>query len=347
MSHVIIFQLFMHNGSMSRFENSLFIFSVALLAALPSACKRKSETAKLGAALNMPMTAKRIQDIVPEDFPQKPLSPGFYKDVPLRLQGGLIEAWRRAPYDEAWEAADQAELVRPAPAGFKPEPVARKVKLTLIPKKTLFRRGEIFWYRLELQNVGRESIDFTQQESIFKSLGTWPGGYDFWLTEPDGHVVKLVEADAWGSGPDASLEEFRLLGWEHMTEADRAEAFKKQGRHDTWVRNRKFNVRVMLKPGDVLVSRAWSHKEDDNSVGAAPDDFRELWTQYKFSKPGTYKLKLVWDNSPSSPPNEARLRRMEKKGVSRKRTREFWAEINRERLGIVESNVVSFDLSRW
>ena len=60
---------------------------------------------------------------------------------------------KRRPYEEAQRAKDRAELVRPTPPGFKPR--LASVKITMIARDSKVKVGGSFWYRIELQNVGR------------------------------------------------------------------------------------------------------------------------------------------------------------------------------------------------
>lgn len=165
------------------------------------------------------------------------------------------------------------ELVRPAPKGFKPVE-GRKVELKLIPEREYVSRGRSFWYRLEMQNMGRQTLQWDEKDSFFEDGYLRDANVRFLVTQPDGREVRMQPPlDDYGAERDGG------------------------------------GIRVRLKSGETLVSRPWAYQGD--GVGQVWGPFRELASRYNFTFLGRYKIKAV---------------------------------LNREALGLVESNEVEFDV---
>ena len=98
----------------------------------------------------------------------------------------LPGAWAAPPTDEELEAEDRKELVTPAPPDFKPEDQGKKLKLTLIPRDAEIHRGEAFWFRLEVQNIGRTPVPLNAEWSFFKIGYGEALEYRFLVTPPKG-----------------------------------------------------------------------------------------------------------------------------------------------------------------
>lgn len=156
------------------------------------------------------------------------------------------------------QAPDRFELVRPAPEGFVPEP-GRALKLTLIPERTFVSRGRSFWYRLELQNAGREPFLWREDRSFFEDGFLQNSDVQFFVTQPDGHEVRMLPPlDDPGRSAESN------------------------------------GIEVNLSPGETLVSRPWAYQ----GRGAGATDsvwgpFRELATRYDFAFLGGYRIKAV------------------------------------------------------
>ena len=177
---------------------------------------------------------------------------------------------KEAAFEAAVKAGDEAELVRPAPPGFKPEPVRRKVKLTLIPKKTVLKPGERLWYRLEMQNLGKETISFNSNRSFWKEGNAEFSDWKFYVTPPGGKeehtFIRYYDYSVMGHGARGG-----------MNAAQRKEhAFRIM---------RRSALDVDVKPGQTLVTKAWrllSYGELDDryykDIEPAPvvGEFREL-----------------------------------------------------------------------
>lgn len=236
------------------------------------------------------------------------------------------------------KAADEAELVRPAPPGFKPEPFRRKVRLKLIPKKTVLKPGEVLWYRVELQNLGREAISFNPSGRSFWKAGN--AEFDKWrflITPPGGKEVDaLIQYYLQdGVGPGAR---------------GRMNAAQREDHAFRMLRLNSLNVAVM--PGETLVTKAWrllSYTElNDQSyrdITPAPveGDFRELaLEEFRFKAPGVYRVKVVFLDPPLY--TERHFKEAAKSGSEGEATIRYYNRSNSRRLGTVESNTVRIEV---
>lgn len=253
--------------------------------------------------------------------------------------------------EEAVRQAERRELVRPPPAGFKPADKGRKFRLTLVARDKTIRVGESFWYRLELQNLGRQTVHFWETPSFLKSGYNYDmGRWDFHVAPPDGKRQLMVigslfdEMGVRGSRTDA----IPVPGSAAMTDAQIEQYIRRDGakqRHDR-------DFIVDLAPGETIVSRPWrwvgsqerqerSRRGETNLVPRPAGEFRELWTSYRFKTPGNYKIRAVYDDSMAPMPSESFIKDMEKQGSSRESVIAKHKERAKERLGRIESNVVT------
>jgi len=190
-------------------------------------------------------------------------------------------------------------FIRPAPPGFRPEQVSRKVKLTLVSEKTMVRKGETFRYHLKMQNIGQQPIHFHEPNSDFLLGQHMSSKYNFFVTPLGGRERKMLEALVLGppGGYQKEIPEGAV-----MTASERT----------AWVRRKIAEERVKteldatLIPGETLVSRKW---------GGLAGSFNELSTDFKFDKPGIYEIRAVYDDRPPLPPGEE-IRRMAAKHAS-------------------------------
>lgn len=177
---------------------------VLLIGALAAAaaCKKSEPTAGARAPerpVELPMPPSR-----PAEVSTGPIPAGRSADMDRALEKrypgnpAMQETMREgmAKLDAQLDAElRQAEInrrtmVTPAPADFKPEPFARKIRLKLILEKQKIRVGEYPRYRLELTNVARETIVYQELE---RSIFIKDGGMDdslktmrFHLTDSNG-----------------------------------------------------------------------------------------------------------------------------------------------------------------
>ncbi|MDE2290833.1 MAG: hypothetical protein KGL53_02015, partial [Elusimicrobia bacterium] len=94
----------------------------------------------------------------------------------------------------AWERdkADRKSLVRPAPPGFKPSTRGKGIELRLIPARARMRVGQRFWYGLELQNVGSDTVTVT--DPLFKDASNPPASdIAFEITPPGGKPERATD----------------------------------------------------------------------------------------------------------------------------------------------------------
>lgn len=250
------------------------------------------------------------------------------KEEAARRDKLLQESKRHSDY---WEARDRAELVRPAPPGFKPPFKGKKVLLRLIPRDKILHSGQEFWYRLELINIGTKPIKWSGDEgAFFKSGDLQPmGKIRFFVVEPSGKRLELLgpEHGLGGSGDSA------LRFPKGMSEKERDEFMARlndPGRGE---------LSVGLKPGETLISRGGPDPSDEETValieaGKDPDTvprgaYRSLDTRYRFEVPGAYKVQVTMEN-PAPPPGHWSEEYPD--------IREKWV------LGITESNLAKFEV---
>lgn len=273
--------------------------------------------------------------------------------------------WRR-------ERDDRRELVRAAPPGFKPRIKGRKLEIKLIPKAEMLSKGKLFEYRLEIRNIGDEEETFngdgflrdaTQPYTKFTFYITPPGGAEFRVMM--GTKEELACAGFVGEKHGVYLEDFKNgldcghhTGYGTLVEmpegpemAGMNPAQKKQAFIEQEYRRRvKGRVHVRLLPGEMLTAPAWvcaapSRQRARGGRGQPPpppvsNGFRELCTPYRFDVPGTYRIRVVYDDPPGKPPSEFVITGMAQKGVSREQLMEDHQFSRRFHLGTLESNTV-------
>lgn len=252
--------------------------------------------------------------------------------------------------------AERAEMVRPAPKGFKPDPAARKLKLTLVARDLTIRAEESFWYRLELQNVGREPVKFREEPSFLKDGRIMSGGqWRFYVLRPNGKKEKILPgrlADQFTNRerPNPPID---VPGSETMTEAQIQDWVQRDGLR----RSAERDLVVILAPGETLVSRPWRwvepkeqrerHAKGEKDLWPKPaGKFRELRTSAFWEPLGKFKIWVTYDDPLRPPPSEDELQRLEKKGVPREWQMTFHREVNAAALGHVESNAVVLEVTK-
>lgn len=256
----------------------------------------------------------------------------------------------------AVHARDRRDLVRPPPAGFKPEPVERKLRMTLIARDKTIRVGESFWYRLEIQNLGRTPVHIRDSPSFLKDGTEYANGYwDFFITSPDGTRKLMVigrlldEFDLRDTRADA----VPVPGSERMTDLE----VKQYIRRDNAFRLADRDLRVVLDPGETLVSKAWRwvpakerlERKARGETVLTPrpaGDFRELWTSHRFSQPGRHTIQAVFDAPISPLPHEALVPRMKNPGRAGKDSPADPKEELENVSSRLESNLVVVEVAR-
>lgn len=252
--------------------------------------------------------------------------------------------------------AERRELVRPAPPHFKPELVDRKLRLTLIPRETTIRAGERLWYRIELQNVGREPVRFREHSTFLKNGDRYASGrWNFDLIEPGGGRVALNIGSIFGARlvSDAKLDVVPVPGAENMSDAEVAAFIRRDYAH----RRADMDLDVVLAPGETLVSRPWRwhdaierlerKRRGETDLTPRPEGpWREFWTNYRFETPGRYEMTLEYDDTGPTAPAEDVLRELERQGFSRESVIADYAARAKKQLGRFMSEPVTFEVLR-
>lgn len=245
------------------------IVGPVILAALAASCGRKEEAGRDGWKSRWP-GARKEQVEAPEGIKQ--LGPHAEAEWVKRMTADL----KLRPYKDVQYAKDRAELVRPAPPGFRPEPVRRKARATLTLAKTELRKDEKLRYKLELQNIG--SAPLTVQENFFKQGGLMGLAIHFYLVGPDGKGEWLSDPLNFGAPGQGTIITFP----KGMSKEEQEEAI--------WLREEKgaleVGVYIDLAPGESIMTRP-----DQPPV----DAFRTADTEDVFDRPGIYRLKFVYD----------------------------------------------------
>ncbi len=217
---------------------------------------------------------------------------------------------------------DRKELVLPPRAGWKPEEAKRKLKVTLIPEKTMIRKGEAFRYRLEIQNIGQERIYIGDSAPSFIKTGSLFGKFRFYVTPPAG-VEEKPMGRLYSSTDEGIVPLQEIVFPDTMTETQKEAAVTRMVAEG----NAAANLMLWLQPGETLLTRPQS---------PPPNRFRELKAAYDFDHPGTYRIKLVFDDLGGHPDVEERdlfTRRAKNRGISLQEVYRLDAITNRE-LGI-------------
>lgn len=228
------------------------------------------------------------------------------------------------------EIKDRKELVLSPPAGWKPENVRRKIKLTLIPEKTMIRAGERFRYRLETQNVGQEPVMLSEDQRAFVKTGNLSGPwYRFYVTLPDGKKEQLDNTFHPSFIDVSPLHEYHFPAT--MTSAQKDAAFKQIQLQE----HAESAIRLELLPGETVVTRP---------DPPPPNRFRDMDADLVFKKPGTYRVKATFEEPPLKPESEKHIQAMIKEGISREDQLKMHEKMNRDSLGIIESNTVLLEV---
>lgn len=229
------------------------------------------------------------------------------------------------------EENDRSELVQPPPSGWKPENAKRKLKLTLLSEKTMIRKDEPFRYRLEVQNVGREAVSLVELVDSFIKSGNIDGlgPFELYVTPPGGKEQRLWRP--WQDLDGAMLplgKEITFPGT--MTAAEKEAAFERMNLESAAAGQ----LSLRLKPGETLSTRPESRRSR----------FRDLRTRFTFDKPGTYRIRAVYNNAPPKPLTEAQIQRKMRAGQSRDELMQLYREMAESSLGAVGSNTVTLEV---
>lgn len=215
--------------------------------------------------------------------------------------------------------ANRRTMVKPAPAGFTPEPVDRKVRLRLVLEKSKIRVGERPRFRLEMTNIGREPIEYFESRS---SLFVKDGGLldtltmEMHLSDGRNKRIRLLPPPLGSSeGLPPKKREGNALS--QAEQARRFDEINSEGQA-------RATFRVLLNPGDTLHSVG----DDDSPV----DNFKTLRTKQKFDVPGAYQLEVTLDDRPM-PLDEEFINTLMRAGESREKIMNTYAERVKAALG--------------
>jgi hypothetical protein len=219
----------------------------------------------------------------------------------------LLEKLPEESAHEDQEAKDRQKLVLPKPVGWRPEPVAQKLKLVLVPERTRLRRGERFYYRLEMQNMGQEPVFFYEPWDGFVKWGTLSRPYSFWVTCPDGIRINLDSRAYFDES--VKFQELDGLGsLDTLAQLENAN-MRIRARYELWLN---------LEPGETLRT-AWEmtfwdmmHWGVKDWEGSAPRrQFRDLRTRFAFDESGVYSILVVRDDPAAGGRTESNVVRVE------------------------------------
>lgn len=245
-----------------------------------------------------------------------PARPDGKKPVPelIKKLDALVDA------DQRLEDKNTRTMVQPAPPGFTPEPVARKIRLRLFLEKTKIRVGESPRFRLEMMNVGREPIEYIEYDS---SVFRWGGllhsikTIKFLLTDSSGRTHRLEPA--LGGRPEPLKRMSAPFTAEQQAESTASTTF-----------------RARIGPGETLRSLG-----DGNSPA---EPFRTMVVRDEFKTPGRYRIRVELDDRPE-PLTESFIK-LASSFQSPETTRKEHAQLVADALGPVATETVILEVVR-
>lgn len=273
--------------------------------ALFAACKKAPSPAQVeqpGAPVSLPMPPDRA---APQDEAH----------AQMKKLDALVDA------DVRHAERNRRLMVTPAPTDFQPEAVTRKIRLTLALEKTKLRVGENPRYRLELTNVGRETINYIEYDS---SVFRWGGLFDsvktikFLLTDKAGKRRRLRPSLAVGRAQPFTARAGPLSA-EEEADSKASTTFE-----------------VKLLPGETLRSFG-----DGNSP---TEPFRTMLDRKGFNVPGLYRIHVELDDRPD--PLTDSFIKLTSKFQTEAETRKFHAKQVADALGPVSSNIVILEIQK-
>ena len=288
-----------------------------LLVCLAAACgKKESPPPRQPDTVKPNVSLDRMLDLINK-------KPGLSEEE----RAGIIGVAKLYDAMEQQEVKDRQELVLPPPPGWKPGEAKRKLKLTLIPEKTMLRKEEKFRYRIEIQNVGREDSIFSEPFAPFVKIGILDGTHDYtFLVTPPGGKEQEMRAN-FHTGAKLMGEE--IFFPKHWTEAQIEAAVDKRRLEE----RAEGRLLLALQPGETLITRP---------APPPPNRFRELFTRFNFDQLGTYRIRVVYDDRPEEQP-EWFIQRLKKKGRFEAYQRDYKEQASKA-IGPFESNAVVLEV---
>ncbi len=218
-------------------------------------------------------------------------------------------------------------MITPAPANFKPEAAARKVRLKLILEKSILRSGENPRFRLELANVGRDSITYQESDSSIFVKGGGLLSSDvmrFYLTDGHGKRVELMPR-IFRSGSSSEIRPQR-------NEIPKGERWQRETNAKGQAHA---SFRIKILPGETL------HSLGDND--SPNENFKTLHCQQGFDLPGEYKLHVELNDGPA-PLSKRVIEILLRTGNTLEQIHKQHAEAVRTALGPISSNAAPFKI---
>lgn len=203
------------------------------------------------------------------------VAPGFL--YAANSKGLSPEAVKRGQAAQRERAADQAAMVRKAPAGFEPKQTEGRLAFGATPEKARLRPGDALRLRLTLTNVGGTALRFLRKDSLMKRRGAYDSCWRFSVRSPEKDWAPMV-----GPLPEPG----KGHGTAVLTTSESAEEAMAADEAFSW-------LDVVIGPGETLVSLPRTSREP--LKGGAPSLERELVTvssRYSFRDPGRYEVRV-------------------------------------------------------
>lgn len=305
-----------------------------------SACNKPSTeppARSSGSTAKLPMPTSRTGNALTAPNSSAATTTGFEEALDKRYGGRPAEkeAMRNtvAELDARLDAEDRlAELDRrtmviAARDDFRPENVARKIRLKLLIEKNKIKVGENLRFRLELTNIGREPLDYQENEpSIFKwgSLLDSMRTIAFILKDARNQRLELVPSARHG----------RTEALEYDREPIKSENEVRDGAARGAAGSR---FKVKLLPGETLRSLG------DGDTAQEP--FRTLLAEEGYEVPGVYRIQVTLDDRPR-PLSKGYIKAALGSGSTLKEIQDLHDRLMKKALGPVSSNIETFEVTR-
>lgn len=239
-----------------------------------------------------------------------------------------LNAWADA--HEKLLAIHHATMVTPPPPGFKPEPIARRIRLKLTLEKTAIHRGERLRFHLEMMNVGREAIVYDPLDSSIFMSGSLidTRNIQFMLTNPNNEKSSLQPPLPLEDGTPTTTEVQIPKG---LTDAE-AEAWLQETNAASEAGG---HFEVKLEPGETLRNLG------DGDSPQAP--YHTLITAAPFDNAGTYQLQVELDDRPA--PLDKKYVEYSLRFSTLEEIHKTYDQRMKDALGPVSSNTVTFEVA--
>lgn len=321
---------------------------VALIVGLAfiSGCKKSEppQTRTPERPVQLPMPSPRQAELAtPVPTPR---DPGMERELEKRFAGKPVEKEAMRKFMHALDAQIDAEekaaefhqrtMVTPAPAGFKPEPVGRKVRLKLVLEKQKVSVGAYPRFRLELTNMGREAIDYQENDrSIFVKGGRMldSSTISFYLTDSRNYRKELRPIVFRGSESSVMPSHRAEPLPNSMSDVEKEKWF--QETNSKGPASSQFKVKLL--PGETLHSIG-----DDDSLA---DNFKTLDAKGADDNLGMYRLQVELDDRPQ-PLTKGIIDALVETGGKVEEIHEDHKRWTKKALGPVTSNEATFEVGR-